>query len=281
MAPWPAAADAIERGQYLFELAGCKGCHTAEDGALLAGGRALQTPFGVFYTPNITPDRATGIGGWSEGQFRQALRAGLSPEGEHYYPAFPYTSYTAMTDADGADLWAYLRTVPAIHQVNPEHELPWPLQWRFLLVFWKWLFFDQGGLPVDSERGDAFNRGAYIVRALGHCGECHTPRNFLGAMDSGRELAGTAEGPEGGVVPNITPDPETGIGRWTAGDMESLLVMGMLPDADFVGAGMGEVVDNSTAQLSDRDRDALIAFLRGITPVFNQLSRKKESDGDY
>jgi len=270
----PARGDTtVERGRYLFEVAGCKGCHTAEEGALLAGGRVLETPFGLFVAPNITPDKVTGIGHWTLDQFRQALRRGVSPGGEHYYPVFPYTSYTGMGDADVADLWAYLQTVPPVAQRNPDHQLPWPFRWRFLLLFWKWLFFDQGPWPTEPGRSDAYRRGAYIARALGHCGECHTPRNFLGAMDRTRELAGTVEGPEGGVIPNITPDPATGIGSWSSGDLESLLVMGMLPDADFVGAGMGEVVDNSTASLSAADRNALIAFLQQLSPISNNLSR--------
>ncbi|WP_210394862.1 cytochrome c [Motiliproteus sediminis] len=261
------AKTAVERGRYIFDLAGCQGCHTREEGELLAGGRELDTPFGRFYTPNITPDTQTGIGSWSRTQFEQAVRKGLSPEGEHYYPVFPYTSYTAINDRDIDDLWAYLQTVPAVSRANQEHELPWPFRWRFLMLFWKWLFFDEGPRPVESGKSEEYQRGAYIARALGHCGECHTPRDFLGAMQLELEFAGTSSGPEGGVIPNITPDQETGIGRWSEGDVDSLLVMGMLPDADFVGAGMGEVVDNSTAALTDSDRQALIRFLREIPPV--------------
>lgn len=265
----------LERGRYLFALAGCKGCHTVEGGSLLAGGRALDTPFGRFYTPNITPDPVTGIGRWSLEQFKQALRRGESPAGEHYYPVFPYTSYTGMLDQDVADLWTYLQSVPAVVQANKEHDLPWPFRWRFLMLFWKWLFFDEGAMPSLQNVDSVVQRGGYIVNALGHCGECHTPRNLFGVLDRSRWLAGSSEGPEGSVVPNITPDSETGIGSWSAGDIDALLAMGMLPDADFVGAGMGEVVDNTTAQLTDSDRAAVIRYLQSIQPLFNPLLRNK------
>lgn len=262
-----------ERGAYLFAAAGCETCHTAEadDATPLAGGRALDTPFGVFYTPNITPDADHGIGGWSDADFLRAMRQGVSPDGDDYYPAFPYPSFTRMSDGDILDLKAYLFTLPAAATPNRAHEVGFPFNMRPLLTFWKLLFLNQGPEPSDPTLDEPQARGAYLVRALGHCGECHTPRNAMGAPVADMQLAGTVDGPDGRPVPNITPDEATGIGRWSADDIVFLLRSGMMPDGDFVGSGMGDVVANGTSHLTGDDLQAIAAYLRAVPAVANQV----------
>jgi len=278
-APSALGADgdgAVARGKYVFDAANCGVCHTdtANQGAPLAGGRRLETPFGVFYSPNITPDAATGIGTWSDGDFIAALRHGRAPDGSHLFPVFPYPSYTGMSDADMADLKAYLFSLPPVAHENRPHEVRAPFGWRFLIAGWKALFFTAGPSRPDAAHDDKWNRGAYLATALGHCGECHTPRNAFGATQADRTLAGTTEGPDGGSVPNITPDKETGIGGWSEDDIDTLLTLGMTPDGDFVGGGMGEVVSNSTAKLTPADRAALAAYLKSLPAISNKVARK-------
>src|SRR5690606_23286716 len=180
--PGAAEDDAVRRGEYVFNAAGCLGCHTDAKGGgkPLAGGRPLETPFGVFYAPNITPDPATGIGTWSLDDFRRALRDGEMPSGEAYYPSFPYTSLPGMSDADIADLFAYLKTREPVVRPNRAHELRFPFGWRFLMRFWRALYFESGPLEPVTDQSPEWNRGRYLVEALGHCAECHTPRNALG-----------------------------------------------------------------------------------------------------
>jgi len=266
--------DAVARGKYVFDAADCVACHTdiANQGQPLAGGRRLETPFGVFYSPNITPDEATGIGTWSDDDFVAALRHGRAPDGSHLFPVFPYPSYTRMTDTDMRDLKAYLFSLPPVTRENRPHEIKPPFGWRFLMAGWKALFFTPGAFQPDPARDDQWNRGAYLATALGHCGECHTPRNILGAPKADMAMAGTAKGPDGGAVPNITPDRETGIGAWSAGDLDMLLTLGMTPDGDFVGGGMAEVVSHSTSRLTPDDRAALIAYLRALPPITNRVA---------
>jgi len=267
-----AEPNAVERGRYLFDAAGCAGCHTDKKnkGDPLAGGRALRTPFGTFYSPNITPDQETGIGGWTVDDFDRALRQGVAPNGSSYFPAFPYTAYTRMTRRDIRDLWAYIATLPAAQKANRPHDIAWPYGWRPLLAVWKALYFTPGRLPPGS------GRGAYLVEALGHCGECHTPRHALGGFKSGLAFAGTRDGPTGGLIPNITPDRETGIGKWSEGDLDSLLDLGMLPDGDFVGSEMGEVVEHTTSRLTKADRKAIIGYLRSLPAVRHLVVKNKK-----
>lgn len=262
-------ADAVRRGEYVFNAAGCLGCHTDEKGggAPLAGGRALETPFGTFFTPNITPDPTHGIGGWTDEQFIAAFREGEGPGGTHLFPAFPYASYTRMTDADLKDLRAYLMTRAPSPRENRPHELDPPFGWRFLLPVWQALYLEPGPVPADPSKPADWNRGRYLVEALGHCGECHTPRDWLGGMDRDRRFAGSAEGPEGDRIPNITPDRETGIGGWSEGDIATFLDIGMTPDGDFAGSGMGEVIRNSTSKLTPEDRRAIAVYLKSVPAV--------------
>jgi len=261
-----AEPDAAERGRYLAVAASCETCHTAEGGQPFAGGRALETPFGTFYTPNITPDRETGIGGWSEAQFLRALHEGVRPDGADYYPAFPYPFLTKLTDADAQAIWVYLSSIPAVRQANRPHALSFPYSWRFLLNGWRWLFFDPGRFRPMPGRSAEENRGAYLVTAVVHCGECHTPRNAFGAMDGDRFLAGNPDGPDGKSVPNITPDPKSGIGNWSEDDIVQVLTDGRTPVFDEVAGSMAEVVRN-TARLTPEDRRAIAAYLQTVSPV--------------
>jgi mono/diheme cytochrome c family protein len=258
----------VARGAYLANAADCEACHTDKEhqGEPYTGGRALATPFGTFYSPNITPDPETGIGSWSEAQFLRALRDGVRPDGANYFPVFPYPSFTKITDEDARAIRAYLFSLPAVRQTNRTHDVPFPLSWRFLHNGWKLLFFTPGPFRPAPERSEAYNRGAYLVTALAHCGECHTPRNWLGAMESDRFLAGNPNGPDGKKVPNITPDHKTGIGNWSEDDIVGVLTDGHTPEFDFVSGAMAEVV-KSTSRLTDADRRAIAFYLRSIPAI--------------
>jgi mono/diheme cytochrome c family protein len=254
-----------KRGEYLAAAGGCVGCHTAEgkDAVRFAGRRALVTPFGTFYGPNITPHPEAGIGRWSESDFVRAMRQGVRPDGANYFPAFPYPSYTKVSDADLRDLWAYLRTLPPSPQASRPHELGLLYRWRFPLSAWKWLYFSPGPFVPDPKAAAAVNRGAYLVQALGHCGECHTPRNALGGPKSDRYLAG-GKGPEGKGVPNLTP---TRLKKSSDKDLKDLFTTGLTPDGDVPAKAMAEVIENTTSRLSPADLDALVAYLRSLPPL--------------
>ena len=261
----------MPRGAYLANAAGCEECHADREhgGQPYAGGRALATPFGTFYSPNITPDPETGIGRWSDEQFLRALRDGVRPDGANYFPVFPYPSFTKITDADARAIKAYLFSLTAVRQANRAHDVSFPFSWRFLQNIWKLLFFGPGPFRPAPERSEAYNRGAYLVTALAHCGECHTPRNWFGATEPDRFLGGNPHGPDGKPVPNITPDPQTGIGEWTEEDIATLLKTGQEPEFDFVGGAMGEVVRH-TSRLDDADRRAIAVYLNSLPPIHSQ-----------
>lgn len=258
----------VERGRYLVHAGGCLTCHTADrpDAIPLAGGRALRTPFGVFYPPNLTPDPVTGLGGWTDADFRRALREGVAPDGSNYYPVFPYPAYTGLTDADVAAIAAYLRSLKPVRQVAPSHELPWYLSSRLVMLGWNLVNFTAGRFANDPSRDAAWNRGAYLVRHLGHCGECHTPRNVIGGLDRSRELAGNPAGPDGKKIPNITQDKSAGIGRWSADEIVFFLEIGLLPDGDFAGSSMSDVIEDNTGKLTVPDRAAIATYLRSLNP---------------
>lgn len=262
---WPLFALAqgdAKRGEYLSTAGGCLGCHTEarKDAAPYAGGRALKTPFGTFYGPNITPHPQAGIGNWSEADFVRAMREGRRPDGAHYYPAFPYTSFTRISDQDLRDLWAYLRSLKPSPRPTQPHDLGFLYRWRFTLLGWKWLFFTPGPLEAEPAKPAVLNRGAYLAHALGHCGECHTPRNFLGGPRKDRVLAG-GKMPEGGRASNLTP---TRLKKYGDGELKEILQTGTFPDGDVMGDTMGEVVTNTTSKLTPGDLDALIAYLRSL-----------------
>ena len=263
----PVAAD-VSRGAYLVKASGCLGCHTADkkDATAFAGGRALKTPFGTFYGPNITPDPQAGIGRWSEADFKRAMRHGERPDGSNFFPAFPYPSFTKISDSDLRDLWAYLRTVAPSSQPSQQHNLRFPFGFRLPVTIWKWLFFTPGVFSPNPQATATVNRGAYLVQALGHCGECHTPRNFMGGPKQNRFLAG-GKGPQGKSVANLTP---TGLKKLDDHDLREFLLSGLLPDGDVAAEAMGEVVTNTTSQLTPADLAALIAYLRSLAPLPNE-----------
>jgi mono/diheme cytochrome c family protein len=273
-----AAADdgaLVLRGAYLARAAGCIGCHTdpKSKGTAYAGGRAFKTDFGTYYSPNITPHPTAGIGAWSDQDFVRALRDGVSPAGEHYFPVFPYPSYTRMRDADMLAIKTYLFTQPASDRANRAHNAGPPYGWRWSLWFWKKLYFEPGAMPAKSSRSPAWNRGAYLVGALAHCGECHTPRNALGAVRGEFHLAGTVNGPDGELVPNITPDRDTGIGAWDEEEIVTLLKEGLKPDYDDVQGSMSETIEEGLSHLNEADLQAIAVYLKTLAPIRNKIEK--------
>ncbi len=279
-----AEAKNLENGRYLFYAGGCASCHAAPASAKcddpdyrepfkLAGGRCLKSAFGTFYVPNITPDKQSGIGGWTNEDFLRAMTQGVSPTGRRYYPAFPYTSYRHMTRDDLLDLKAFLDTLPPVASKVPENEVAFPYNMRWGLGLWQWLYLDGGTFVPDPSKSPQINRGAYLVEGPGHCGQCHTPRNNLGGMIESKKLSGAPD-PEGkGFVPNITPDP-TGIGSWSIKDITYALETGFLPDGDVLGGTMAKVQENM-AKLTPADREAIAAYLMSIPPIANARPKKK------
>jgi mono/diheme cytochrome c family protein len=274
----PTHTPSLVNGERMFYAGGCASCHAApasarcddpqyKDKHSLGGGRCLLTPFGTFYVPNISSDKATGIGAWTTIEFVNAMKKGVSPGRRHYYPAFPYTSYQRMKLADLIDLKAYLDTLPAVKTTVPEHDLALPFRYRRGLGLWKAMFMDGKAFVPDPSKSDEVNRGGYLVEGPGHCGECHTPRNLIGGFDLKKHLAG-GPAPEGeGWIPNITPAKD-GIGSWSVGDIETMLASGMLPNFDFVGGSMAAIARNM-AQLKPEDRKAIAAYLKSLEPIEN------------
>jgi mono/diheme cytochrome c family protein len=244
------------------------------NGALMAGGRPIKTPFGRVYSTNITPDPKTGLGKWSDADFLRAMTAGVGPTGVHYYPVFPYTSFTRMTRQDVLDLKAYLFSIPAVEQANKPSELFGPFGWRFGVRVWKWLFFRPGTFQPDPAQTPEWNRGAYLATALGHCTECHTPRNLMGGLQTEMAYAGSVEGPEGELAPNITPDTATGIGEWSIPDLVWFLQTGLKPDGDDTQGLMSELITNGYKDLSDADLRAIAVYLRSLKPIHNKVVAK-------
>lgn len=257
------------KGRYVFYEAGCASCHAAPgakdaEKLRLSGGLGLKTPFGTFIAPNISPDPAHGIGGWTALEFVNAVMRGVAPDGSHYYPAFPYMSYQRMALADVIDLKAFIDTLPPVASDAPPHDLPLPLRLRRGLGLWKTLFMDYAPF-MPAPDGDAqLNRGAYLVNGPGHCGECHTPRNLLGGPEPDWAYSG-GPAPEGkGTVPNITPHQD-GIGGWSIGDIATALRTGLLPDLESFGGSMIAVQENM-AELTDEDREAIAVYLKSLPP---------------
>lgn len=266
-----AARVELARGAVLFAAGGCGKCHTdtKHKGPLLGGGCAITTPFGTFYPPNISSDPEYGIGGWSDADFIRALRDGISPTVEHYYPAFPYPAFTNLTDRDMLAIKAYIMSLPPVKRKSRPHDLHFPFNIRLGMVLWNWLYLRKGPMTPDPAHSAAWNRGRYLAVGLVHCAECHTPRTALGGLDRSRWMAGTAkgEGPDGLAIPNITPDPKDGIGKWSVDDIAEALSSGMLPDGDFVGSLMADVVENGTSKLSDADRHAIAVYIKSLKPL--------------
>lgn len=236
-------------GAVLAGLGGCEACHTADDGAPYAGGHAIETPHGTFFGSNLTPDPEHGVGAWTLGDFTRAMRRGRSPDGHAYWPAFPYPSFTGMSDGDLADLWAFLGTLEPVALPDVPHEGA-PAGWKRWA--WRTLAFHPRGPDPDR------SRGAYLVEVVGHCGECHSPRSGIGRVIRRQALEGGSE--PFTKAPAIHPEA---LEDWSDGDLSTFLEMGMLPDGDFPGRGMNRVVQDGIARLSDADRAAMAAFLRG------------------
>ena len=258
----------INRGEYLVNIAGCVSCHTDADngGAHLAGGVKLDTPFGSFFAPNITADRETGIGGWSFADFAGAMHLGITPAGARYYPAFPYTSYTHIHFSDLRAMYDYLQGTPPIRLRNKPHDTPWYIN-RLLLPAWQALFFRPGVFQAGAVHDESLKRGAYIANALTHCSECHTPRNLFGATRPELFLAGSEDGPDGDPVPNITASEADGIGDWDEDELLLYLEEGELPDGDYAGGAMVDVIDNSTSMMNPADLQGVIRYLLSVPAV--------------
>ena len=272
------APDA-KRGEYLIRAGGCIACHTEEQalkdkGPILGGGRAFKTPFGTFHGPNISKDPVHGIGKWSDAEFVHAFHAGRAPGGHNYYPAFPYAAFAGADERDLVDIKAYIFTLPGQAKPNKPHALGFPYNVRFGLTFWKWMYFDRARFRRDETKSAEGNRGAYLVNHLAHCGECHTPRNALGGPKRDLFLAGAPD-VEGGIAPNITPDAETGIGKWSESAIVDVLKSGLLPDGDTVGGAMTDVVNHGTSHLNDADLKAIAVYLKSVKAVRNKVEKKK------
>src|ERR671937_1213340 len=253
-------APNLENGEKIFHAGGCASCHATpnqEDKKRLGGGFALKSPFGTFFPPNFSPDRKDGLGNWSEADFLTAMWKGSSPDGSHYYPAFPYTSYQRMKFEDVRDLFAYLKTLPPVEGKPRDNDLPSHLKIRRLLGAWNFLFLDDQPFKPDPSKSEEWNRGAYLVNGPGHCAECHSPRNVFGAIISSQRFTGGPD-PEGGEgsVPNITP---AGIGDYSQRDIERILETGDMPNGDSVGGAMTSVVDN-ISKISAADRAAIALY---------------------
>jgi mono/diheme cytochrome c family protein len=256
----------LVNGRVMFYAGGCAGCHAVpgqEDKTKLGGGLALKSPFGTFYVPNISPDPNDGIGRWSEADFVTALWKGTSPQRRHYYPALPYTSYQRMTLDDVRDLFAYIKTLTPVAGRAPPHDVSFPFNMRRAIGFWKLLFLDGQRFQPDPTKSAQWNRGAYLVNGPGHCAECHSPRNFVGAIIASQRFAGGPSLDRKGWVPNIT---EKGLADWSVNDIAYMLETGMTPDGDSVGGGMTEVVRN-ISQLPADDRMAIAVYLKSLPPV--------------
>ena len=257
----------LARGETLFWAGGCTGCHAAdgaadEDVKIMSGGLALTSPFGTFHVPNISPDPQAGIGAWTLAEFGNAMLRGVGKQGEHLYPSFPYTSYARMSPQDINDLFGYLKTLPASDNVAPPHELGFPYNMRLALGGWKFLFFDDAPRVELASADEKVQRGQFLVEGPGHCGECHTPRNALGGLQTAQWLAG-GPNPEGeGRIPNITPGSKS-VGSWSEADLVNYFQTGFTPDYDSVGGSMVEVQKN-LAHLPPEDLEAIAAYLKAV-----------------
>ncbi|MGH8444793.1 MAG: c-type cytochrome [Solimonas sp.] len=266
------AETEAERGEYLVRAANCVSCHTAPGGAVFAGGVPFPTDFGTIYSTNITPDKATGIGNWTFEQFETAMRRGLRPDGQHLYPAFPYSNFTKINDADLRALYAYFMGLRPVHAPARENALGFPFSQRRLLGVWNALYLQEGPFVPDPKRSEQWNRGAYLVEALAHCSACHSPRNLLGAEKTGALFSGGVldemdeeRGPVKRGAPNLTSSPH-GLGAWSADDLAGYLKHGVGSRARLMGT-MNEVVLNSTRYLSDADTKAIATYLKGLAPA--------------
>lgn len=260
--------ELIAYGKTLVEAGDCAGCHTADPAKPFAGGKRIDTPFGAIYAPNLTPDRDTGIGAWQDADFTRALRTGTAPDGSLYYPAFPYPYFTHMTKDDTLAIRAYLGTLAPVVNRNKPPELRWPFGYRGLMRAWNLLFFTPGLFEPDQSKSAAWNRGAYLVTGLGHCGACHTPKNYFGADKTTQALSGSAL--DGWYAPRLDGAARTGLQSWSADDITEYLQSGRNARSHADGP-MAEVIVNSTSKMSDADVRAIAGYLKSLPPARREI----------
>ena len=260
-----AKADIVKRGEYLAKAADCMVCHTVPGGAEYAGGLAFPLPFGTLYSTNITADKDTGIGNYSDQDFLDAVRRGIRKDGARLYPAMPYTSYTFMTDTDVLAIKAYIFSLPAVQRSNQPNTLQFPFDQRWTMIFWSLVFNPDTRFAPNTAKSAEWNRGAYIAEALAHCGDCHTPRNLAFALDNHRKFAGAVAA--GWRAYDITSDKATGIGSWSDEDIFAYLSKGHATGRGTASGPMGEAVDHSFSQMDPADIRALVTYLRSIPAV--------------
>ncbi len=257
------ADDALlERGEYLTRAADCLACHVTEGGKPYAGGLPVEMPFGTLYSTNITPDKETGIGNWTDDEFVEAMQKGVGPDGRHYYPAFPYTSYTLMPREDILAIKAYLFSLDPVNQPNRENDIGFPFNQRWGIALWNLLFLDDERFEPDPQQSEQWNRGAYLVEGPGHCGECHTPRNVMQAKQSSKALGGATI--QGWAAWNITGDEQSGIGGWPDDALAAYLATGVAPGYGVAGGPMAEVVNHSLRHLTPEDIQAMVVYLKSV-----------------
>jgi mono/diheme cytochrome c family protein len=259
------ASDLVTRGRYLTQAADCQVCHTAPGGTPFAGGLAFKTPFGTLYSPNITADAATGIGTWSDADFVRALHQGVAKDGSHLYPAFPYESYTLLTDDDAIAIKAYLFSLPKVTAAPLPDALGFPFNQRWLMAIWSLVYNPNHRFQPHTDRSPEWNRGAYLTEALAHCGDCHTDRNLGEALDNRRKFAGAVN--EGWRAYNITSDAASGVGGWSDADLAQYLSTGHAAGRGSAGGPMAEVVDVSLSKLTPADIQAIVAYLRTVPAI--------------
>jgi mono/diheme cytochrome c family protein len=260
----PARAANMSNGEYLTRAADCAACHTAPGGAAFAGGRALKLPFGTIYTPNITPDMQTGVGAYTDDEWVAALQKGIGRGGRHLYPAMPYNSYTLMSREDALAIKGYLFSLKPVHAAPPANSLSFPVNQRWTLWFWNQANNPGHRFEPHADKSTAWNRGAYLTEALGHCGQCHTPRNFMQGLQTSAAYAGAKQA--GWLAYNITSDKEHGIGGWSGADLAHYLSTGTAPGHGAASGPMAEVVSNSLRYMTADDIAAMVTYLRDIPP---------------
>jgi mono/diheme cytochrome c family protein len=271
----PTSAAEVARGKYIFGATGGCGCHTVPKGPVNAGGRRYDGPFGTVFSPNITPDRQTGIGTWTDEQIITAIRLGRRPNGERLLPVHPFTVFNGMAAEDLQAVVAFLRTTPPVNRANQPKKITVPLFESVFLPAWLAAFAPKETPPPKAPT-TGLPRGEYLVRAVGHCGECHSPRTMTMATDNSRFLAGNPKGPEDQAMPNITPDPDTGIGKWSVEEIADYLGSGNKPDGDVAGGLMAEVIDGTLSgykDLTQADRVAIAQYLKTIPPIRNKIGK--------
>ncbi|UGQ45456.1 c-type cytochrome [Massilia endophytica] len=262
--PRPAAqASLVERGKYLAQAGDCIACHTVPGAKIFSGNRAMPTPFGTLYAPNITPDPETGIGRWSADDFYKMMHTGRGRDGKLLYPAMPFASYTKVTRADCDAIFAYLRSVPPVRQKTREHDLRFPYNNRNLLIGWRTLYFEEGEYQPDKSKSAEWNRGAYLVAGLGHCAMCHTPINALGGSSEAEAFRGGLIPMQNWYAPSLTSNKEAGLGTWRIEDIMALLQTGVSNRGTVYGP-MAEVTYNSLQYMSDEDIRAMAVYLKSL-----------------